>query len=123
MACSAGEQVAVAEGQVARFHARLNASEFDAIYDSSSDLFKKSAAKDDIIRFLRGVRSKLGAVTETKQAHWNLQYDPAGTFVILTYETQFDSKSKATEQFSFLIEKPEPKLVGYTVNSPDLLTK
>jgi hypothetical protein len=122
LACTTGEETARAETEVATFHKRFNASEFGVIYDLSSDDFKQSARKDDMVRFFEAVRLRLGEAIDRKKVRWEVNYHTSGTIVSVTYETQF-KKGNATEQFMFRMSSSNVVLAGYRIDSRDLITQ
>jgi hypothetical protein len=121
-ACSAEEHIARADREVTAFHKKFNAGDFAMIYDSSSDEFKQSARKEDMVKFFESVRSKLGDITSTKKLDWHLNYQPSDTIVTLNYETQF-SKGIATEVFMYRVKDQNVILAGYRIDSRDLVTQ
>lgn len=121
-ACSTEEQTSLAEMEVSNFHKKFNAGEFQIIYDRSSEEFKQSARKEDMVRFFEGVRSKLGDVTNTEKTGWHVNYQTSGTIVTLTYETQF-SKGTGTEIFMYRMASQNVILAGYRIDSRDLVAQ
>lgn len=121
-ACSVSKSFNVAGGAVRMFHDQFNARQYHEIYERSDGAFKKVAGENQISEFLGAIERKLGKVTGSKQVGFYSNWTTEGTFVNLTYESTFE-QGKAYEQFSWRVSGDEAKLVGYNINSPDLITK
>lgn len=112
----------VAEPEVTRFHERLTAREFEAIYASASDDFRKAAPKEKFLALLAAIDRKLGAMKSTKQVSWNVRRFNFKTTAVLGYKTTFEG-GEATETFTFRIADGKPELLGYNISSMELMTK
>jgi hypothetical protein len=119
--CSMSADTALAEAEVPGFHDALASGQFDRLYDNGSDEFKGAATKADLVSLLDSVRNKLGAVTSSTRASWNVNYRTNGTFVTLIYETQF-AHGTAVEEFVYQISDNKPQLAGYHISNIKLLT-
>ena len=119
--CSIGEETSIAEAAVMEFHGRLKAGQMDLIYESATEEFKKSSSKEDILRFLDGIRSKLGAANESRKLHWQVGHKQSGNIVTLTYATRFSS-GDVTEHFVYRFEDTSAKLLGYRIDSVKAIT-
>lgn len=116
--CSGGENLASADKAVDRFHQQLNANQFEIIYTQSSPALKSATSKDDMVKLLAAVRSKLGPYKSGTRNSWRVNYGSNANTVVLfdsTYE-----KGKAQETFTFENEAKAP-LIGYNINSPILI--
>ena len=119
--CSAGKDTAASQQAVTQFHHQLDAGQYDAIYDGSGGELKALTSKPDFVALLDAIHRKLGAVKEAKQVAWNVNYNTGGGTISLTYQTQFASGS-STEEFVYRTGQP-PALIGYHIQSNDLMTK
>jgi hypothetical protein len=113
---------AIAEPEVARFHERLKARDFEGLYESTSSEFKAAAPKTQILALFEAIDRKLGALEETKQINWNVNTYNLVTTVVLVYSTKFQD-GEATETFTFRIKGDVPELLGYNIASLDMLIK
>ena len=80
---------------------------------------------EEFTEFLTAVHRKLGLVTSTTNKGWevntNLSIDAGSrTVVVMEQETRFDHGT-GLETFSFFIEDGKALLVGYQINSRDLI--
>lgn len=122
LSCSFTKGKEQGERAVEKFHQQLNAGQYQEIYKQSDDKFKEVATEADFTQLLEAVRRKLGTVQKATFAGGNVNSGTMGTVVTLQYEVEF-SEGKGTEQFSFLINGEEAKLIRYDVNSPLFITK
>ena len=112
----------IAEPEVARFHERLKARDFEGMYESTSDDFKAAAPKSQVLALFEAIDRKLGTVQGTKQLNWSVNTQNFVTIVVLVYATEFQD-GEATETFTFRIKDNVPELIGYNISSLDMLIK
>nr|WP_137678143.1 hypothetical protein [Parerythrobacter lutipelagi] len=114
-ACNPMEQLADGEGAVAEFHQRLNASDFEAIWNDSHKDFKASGARDSALAFLAGVHERMGAVKSTSRQSFNINSNNGVTTVKVTQKTEFQ-RGSATETFEFVRNGERLQLWNYNIN-------
>jgi hypothetical protein len=112
----------IAEPQVVRFHERLTARQFDEIYSSAGSELKKAVAKEKLTELLAAIDRKLGHLKSSKETNWNVQTFNLRTTVVLVQESEFE-RGTATETFTYVVTDRKPELVGYSINSWDMLVK
>jgi hypothetical protein len=112
---------AIAEPQVAVFHQRLDGKRFEEIYTEASDEFRAAAPKDKVFGLFSAIERKLGAVKSSSNVNWNVSSFNLATQVVLVQNTEFEH-GKATETFTFHVSGAKAVLVGYNINSLDMLT-
>jgi hypothetical protein len=112
----------IAEPEVAKFHERLKAQDFEGMYKSGSDDFQAAAPKEEVIALFEAIDRKLGPLQETKQVTWNVNTQNLTTTVVLVYASKF-REGDATETFTFRIGNQKPELIGYNIASLDMLIK
>ena len=120
--CSMSADSKLAEQAVVRFHEMLDAEQFDAIYDQSSDGMKSSVTKERLVSLLQAVHKKLGVTRASDLQGWNVNYQTSGSFVTLTYATTY-AQDKAEEKFVYRLEGEKALLAGYHIESDALITK
>lgn len=125
LACGAIAGKGLAEDGVTQFHQRLDTGAYDEIYEAVDEQFRATTTRADFTRILRAVHDKLGKVVSTKQTNFFAQ-DRAGigsgSYVSLTYETQF-ANGRGTESFNWRVDGGKARLVGYNINSVDLISR
>jgi len=112
----------IAEPEVARFHERLKARDFEALYAATSSDFRAAAPKAQIFALFEAIDRKLGPMQSTQQVNWNVNTHNLVTTVVLVYSTKFRDGA-ATETFTFRIKNKSPELLGYNISSLDMLIK
>ena len=112
----------LAEPQVAAFHQKLDAGKFDEIYSTADEAFRKAASKEKALELFSAVNKKLGKVKSSSTSNWNVNTFNFVTTVVLVVETEFEH-GKGTEKFTFRISDGKASLVGYNINSLDMMTR
>ena len=109
-----------AERAVDQFHRMLTAHEYTQIYEAADGVFKAATTESELTRILQDVSDKLGAVrsaTETGVFSQEQVGTNAGTYLRLTYNTEFDH-GHATETFTWRVASGQVRLAGYHIASP-----
>src|SRR5262245_43345119 len=96
-ACSAGASTKAAEAGVTSFHTDMDAGKYGAIYDASSSDMKTAITRDDFIKLLDGLHTKLGAFKSGKTTGWNVNVGTEGNMVTLNREAVFE-RGPGTEE-------------------------
>jgi hypothetical protein len=111
-----------AEKGVASFLSMLNEGKFEEIFNNADDGFKNSGPKEDTIKFLTIVNSKLGKVVSTSNQSWKAQTFNMTSTIVLLQSTEFEN-GKGEETFTFVLDGDNVKLLGYNINSMDMMLK
>jgi hypothetical protein len=119
--CSSGEDIAAARTEVAHFRELMVMQQFDQIFAEASDELKKTTTEQNLTRLLAAVNGKLGAVKTAEESGWNVNFNTSGTFVKLSFKTQFE-KGSGVETFTYRIIDGRGRLAGYNINSNELIT-
>jgi Protein of unknown function (DUF4019) len=120
-ACSASQDVNMAQEATAHFHEMMSEGQFEQIYAQSDDSFKRVTTTEDLTRLLSTVDRKLGAVKTSGSNGWSVGYTPSGTSVTLRYTTQFENGTGA-ETFVYRFADGRARLAGYHINSNAFIT-
>lgn len=112
----------LAEPEVAKFHARLNQKKFAEIYTTAHEDFRKAATKEKVVELFSAIDRKLGTAKSWTTKTWNTRTINLTTTAVLVVDTVFE-KGAGTETFTFRISDDSATLVGYNINSLDMLTK
>ena len=121
-ACSLTKGKEQAETAVQQFHQQFNRAQYQEIYQQGDDKFKQAVTEAEFTQLLEAVHRKLGTVENADSNGWRVNATTMGTVAMVAYETRF-SEGKGSEQFSFLINGEQAKLLRYDVNSPLLITR
>jgi len=110
------------EQGVAEFHKLYNDGKFKEIFDASHAALKTATPETKFLEFLSAVQRKLGKVTQTANAGFNVNTFNLTTRVVLNQNTTFE-QGNATEVFTFEMNGEKAVLVGYNINSTELILK
>lgn len=111
-----------ATASIAHFHEQYNGGKLDAIWDEAHAKFRSASTKEKYDVFLQAVQRKLGKVTSTTNVNWNVGTFNLKTTVRMAQKTVFE-KGEGVESFTFEIDGENAVLVGYNIQSMDLITK
>jgi hypothetical protein len=111
-----------AEPAVAKFHQQFNDKQFTEIYAQSGSKLKDVTTEQELLELFDAIHRKLGTVKDAKATSWNVNSTTGGTFVNVTYDTEF-TDGKGAEQFVFELDGDKAILVSYHINSKELITK
>ena len=112
----------VAEPKVAVFHDRFNAGQYEEIYSEAADEFQKAATREKLLDLLSAIDRKLGKVQSLSIKSWNVKTFNLVTTVVFVADTQFEQGS-GTETFTFRVSGDKAALLGYNINSMDMMTR
>ena len=112
----------VAEPKVAVFHDRFNAGQYEEIYSEAADEFQKAAPKEKVLALFSAIDRKLGKVMSSSIKTWNVKTFNLVTTVVLVADTQFE-QGTGTETFTFRVSGDKATLLGYNINSMDMMTR
>lgn len=112
----------VAEPEVKRFHELLKRRDFDAMYAATGQPFKSAVPKQEAVALFAAIDRKLGSLRKTERINWHVNTRNGVTTVALVYESKFKD-GKATETFTFRVQGGKPELIGYNIDSMDMLIK
>jgi hypothetical protein len=110
------------ERGIAEFHKLYNEGKFKQIFDASGTAMKTATPEQKFLDFLGAVQRKLGKMTQTTNAGFSINTFNLTTRVVLTQTTKFE-QGDATEVFTFEMNGDNAILVGYNINSADLILK
>ena len=111
-----------AEKAIAQFHDSYNQGKLDDIWKSADSAFRTALTEQKYGEFMGAVQGKLGKVTTTSNIGWNVRSFNFKTTVLMTQTTVFEN-GQGTESFTFAINGTNAVLVGYNIQSMDLITK
>ena len=111
---------AISEPEIAAFHARLDSSRFDEIYETAAAGFQEAGSKEKSIEFLSAVPRKLGRTKSCNIVSWKVNTFNLKTVVVLTTDTEFE-RGKGSETFTFEVTDGKATLLGYNINSREMM--
>lgn len=121
--CSSGKDVQIAEQSVEQFHSQMDSEQYQTIYSAADEGFHKATNEADFVALLQSVHKKLGKVQTSQRSNFQVGVSTGqGIVVTLVYNTTFGQGS-GTEQFFWHMRDNRPLLLGYHINSNDLILK
>jgi hypothetical protein len=117
---SAGARLS--DDAVRHFHSQLDSQRYGEIMDESDEGFRHSGSRDEILKFLSGVHSKLGASRGFTRTNIVVNATTNGTFIRVSYKSTFD-QGDAAESFTWRKTGDGLKLFNYQVNSNVFVTR
>jgi hypothetical protein len=105
---------------VQHFHQELNVGSYDQIANEADEGFEREGKRDELVRFLQTVHTKLGPAGDASMTSININVSTKGTFTTAGYLTQFGN-DKAQETFIWKKSADgELKLYRYNIQSNQL---
>jgi hypothetical protein len=122
--CGSGMQAGarLSDEAVRHFHSQLDSEAYSDIVRNSDEAFQNSENRDELIKFLAGVHSKLGLSRDFTRTNVFVSTTTNGTFIKVTYQSTFD-QGNAVEAFTWKKAATGLKLVRYDVSSKAFLTR
>jgi len=111
-----------AEQSAADFHKLYNDGKHAEIYSAAHSRFRSGTTEKQFLELMGAVQRKLGKVTQTANAGVNVRTFNLTTTVVLNQNTTFE-QGTGTEVFTFQMSGDKAILVGYNINSKDLILK
>jgi hypothetical protein len=117
-----GAGARLSDEAVRHFHSQLDSEAYSDIVRESDEAFQNSDNRDELVKFLAGVHSKLGPSRDFTRTNILVNANTNGTFIKVTYQSTFD-QGNAVEAFTWRKAANGLKLVRYDVNSKAFLTR
>lgn len=115
-ACSGSFNLEPSKKAVQSFHNKFNNENYEAIFSSGTEEFKKSGSKEDFTAYFSGVNKKLGKHVKSNLSNWRFFNGASGKKVSLAYESKFE-KGDASEEFTFSEKDGKVLLQHYNIQS------
>jgi hypothetical protein len=121
VSCSSSEDLTIVRSGIAHFRELMAAEQFGQIYAEAANDLKNSATEKQLVDFLAAVNRKLGSAKDSKDSGWAINFRISGAVVTLTLKTEFE-KGSGIETFVYRVAGKDAQLMGYHLNSNDLIT-
>jgi hypothetical protein len=100
--------------------ALVDAGKYAESWDAAGAMFRAAVAKDQWVKMLQASRTPLGKLVsravKTKQYATSLPGAPDGQYVVVQFDTSFESKKNAVETVTPVLEKDGAwRVVGYFI--------
>ncbi len=114
--------VEYAEATVAQFREQMRDGQFERIYDAAGEDFKAATARESGVALFAAVDRKLGKLQKAEKINWAVNTHNMVTTAVLVYDSQY-AEDRATETFTVRIDDGRGELVGYNIQSLQMLIK
>lgn len=111
-----------AETAIGDFHQLFNEGRISDIYKSCAPDFRSATTETEFNELMSAVSRKLGKEISTTNQNWNVKNFNLSTSIVMVQNTEFE-QGYGTETFTFEINGDKAILLGYYINSNDLITK
>jgi hypothetical protein len=111
-----------AEATVARFREQMKARQFEQIYDSTGADFKTATSREIGVALFAAVDRKLGSLKRARQINWTVNTHNLVTTAVLVYDSEY-SGGNAMETFTVKVDDGQGELVGYNIQSLQMLIR
>jgi hypothetical protein len=119
--CGFTKGVDLASKSVEVFHQQFNDAKYPEIYSGTGPKFKSASNEADFIKYIQGVRRKLGPFKSAKSNGWGVNATMVGTIVTLNFNSQFE-KGTAAEKFTYIVSNGTATLEAYNIQSNVFVT-
>ncbi len=112
----------MANTAIVEFHQQFNEQKFKGIYAAAHPDFKAATTEADFLKLLEAIHRKLGKQVSSTGTGWRVNSFNMKTSAVVTQSTEFE-QGKGVETFTYVISGSSCTLLGYYINSQDMLTK
>ncbi len=116
--CKITPHIDEAKAAVERFHQRLDAEQYSAIYSETDDSFRRVTSQADFINLLSAIHRKLGRERSKQVTGWAA----STSFTTIVFHTKF-ADGDAVERFKWRMINGKAWLTYYNINSNALVVK
>ena len=110
------------EAAIDHFHQLYSDGKLDDIWKEAHPKFRSASTKEKYNEFMSALQRKLGKVKSTSNEGWRVDSWNFTTTVAMSQKTVFEH-GEGTESFTFQMDGDKAVLVGYNIQSMDLITK
>ncbi|KEO87466.1 hypothetical protein EH30_07505 [Erythrobacter sp. JL475] len=119
-ACNPMAQLEQSEAKIEKWHATYNEGDARTLYGLTSQEFRDVTSIDEMNQLVALVTDKMGKVSSSERAGFNINTNNGVTSTVVTMKTMFE-KGEGTETFTFQGNGDDTRLVGWNVDSPNFV--
>jgi hypothetical protein len=105
------------------FHQQMASGSVAGIYQNSDPDFQKATSREQSDALFGAVARKLGAPLDCTQGVTTIAVTTSGTIIRSQCTTRFSKNATGTESFVWRKNGDKFRLLGYNVNSPELIER
>lgn len=113
---------AIAAPKVEVFYEQLAKNDATAMFEASHPDFKKAITQEKWAQLVGAIHRKLGKNKTHTMTGWNTKTHNMTTRAVMVFQSEYEHGT-ATESFTYIVENGQASLLGYQINSFDMLVK
>ncbi len=117
-ACAVNNSRLLARRAVDNFHRQFNEDLYSEIYHGADNSFRASGTESKFVEFLSKNKQKLGNVLSSEEIKWQVNFNRANGYEIITVDDTRFEKGEATETFVWYITNDSTYLISYKIDLP-----
>jgi hypothetical protein len=111
-----------AEPAVEKFRQQMSAGQFERAYEATGTEFKQATPREKGVGLFAAVDRKLGKLQKSERITWNVNTRNMTTMVTLVYNSRY-AEGDATETFTVKVDDGKGEIIGYNIQSLDMMIK
>jgi hypothetical protein len=112
-----------AQKQTQAFHDAMKVGNWAQMYADADPTMREKATQQQFTTLMSAVQHKLGDPVSFKQVNFRINTTTNGIFLSSVCETVFSKDAKGTESFVWRADGDKYRVVGYHINSEELITR
>jgi hypothetical protein len=104
-------------------HRKMTAGDLAGIYTSADDRYRAAVTREKSDALFSAIARKLGPPLDCTQGRTNYQVNTSGTTLVFVCQTKFTKDATAVETFKWIKSGDQFKLLGYNIQSEELIER
>jgi hypothetical protein len=104
-------------------HQKMASGDLAGIYDGADQRYRDVVTRQKSDALYSSIARKLGAPLDCKQGNTNFMVATSGTTIVSVCTTKFSKDATGVETFTWLKSGDHYKLLGYHINSNELIER
>ena len=104
-------------------HQKMTSGDVNGIYDGADQRYRDVVTHQKSDALFSSIARKLGAPLDCKQGNTNFQVTTSGTTIVSVCKTTFSKDATGVETFTWIKSGDQFRLLGYHINSEELIER
>jgi hypothetical protein len=104
-------------------HKKMASRDWTGIYDGADQRYRDAVTREKSDAMFASIDRKLGVPLDCKQRGTNFSVTTIGTTIVSACKTQFAKDATGDETFTWAKSGDQYKLLGYHINSNELIER
>jgi hypothetical protein len=104
-------------------HQKMTSGDLAGIYNGADQSYRDAIARDKSDALFSAIARKLGAPLDCAQGNTNFTVSTSGTTIVSSCSTHFSKNATGVERFTWRKSGDQFHLLGYRINSDDLIQR